>query len=88
MLPVKLILGVAVVLAHPVVLRIRLVLSLIQWSSIWLEIFSSTNILVTVIRFLVRVPVLSVQILLAPPIVSQACRYLTRLFYSFILPTE
>jgi len=43
---------------------------------------------VTVIWFLVRVPVLSVQILLAPPIVSQAARNLTRLFSSFIFPTE
>ncbi len=47
-----------------------------------------TKILVTVIKFLVRVPVLSEQILSAPPIVSQACKYLTKLFYSFILPTE
>lgn len=36
--------------------------------------------LVTVIRFLVRVPVLSVQMLFAPPIVSQADKNLTKLF--------
>ena len=39
-------------------------------------------------RFLVRVPVLSEQMLLAPPIVSQAERNLTKFFSSFILPTE
>lgn len=45
------------------------------------------KILVTVMRFLVSVPVLSEQMLSAPPIVSQACKYLTKLFYYFILPT-
>ncbi len=45
------------------------------------------NILVTAIIFLVNVPVLSEQILSAPPIVSQACKYLTKLFYSLIFPT-
>lgn len=46
------------------------------------------NILVTVMRFLVNVPVLSEHMLSAPPIVSHACRYLTKLFSSFIFPTE
>jgi len=48
----------------------------------------STKIFVTVIKFLVKVPVLSEQMLSAPPMVSQACKYLTKLFYSFIFPTE
>jgi hypothetical protein len=33
------------------------------------------------------VPVLSVQMKLAPPIISQEANYLTKLFSSFILPT-
>jgi hypothetical protein len=37
---------------------------------------------------LVRVPVLSVQISLAPPIVSEASSFLTRLFSFFIFMTE
>lgn len=45
------------------------------------------NILVTAIMFLVRVPVLSEQMLSAPPIVSQACKYLTKLFSYLIFPT-
>jgi hypothetical protein len=36
----------------------------------------------------VRVPVLSVQISLAPPIVSEDCNFLTRLFSFFIFMTE
>ncbi len=46
------------------------------------------NASTTVILFWVSVPVLSVQILFAPPIVSDACSYRTRLFYFRILPTE
>ena len=42
----------------------------------------------TVILFSVKVPVLSLQILSAPPIVSQASRCLTRLFSFLIFPTE
>ena len=38
--------------------------------------------------FLVKVPVLSEQIILAPPIVSQAYNFLTKLLSSIILPTE
>lgn len=41
----------------------------------------------TDIKFLVSVPVLSEQMLSAPPMVSQACKYLTKLFYYFIFPT-
>lgn len=33
-------------------------------------------------------PVLSEQILVAPPIISQLANYLTKLFSSFIFPTE
>ena len=40
------------------------------------------------ITFLVSVPVLSEQIMLAPPIVSQACNYLTKFLSSIIFPTE
>lgn len=47
-----------------------------------------TKMLLTAMMFLVRVPVLSEHILSAPPIVSHACKYLTKLFSSFILPTE
>ena len=43
---------------------------------------------VTVISFCVSVPVLSLQMLLAPPIVSQLARFLTRFYWSFILLTE
>ena len=39
----------------------------------------------TLILFLVRVPVLSVQITVAAPIVSQACIFLTRAFCAVIL---
>ena len=42
----------------------------------------------TVILFCVKVPVLSVQISLAFPIVSEACNFLTRLCYLAIAPTE
>lgn len=42
--------------------------------------YSNAHILVTVIVFLVSVPVLSEQILSAPPMVSHACKYLTKLF--------
>ena len=45
------------------------------------------NSRVTDIMFFVKVPVLSEQMLLAPPIVSHACKYLTKLFSSFIFPT-
>ena len=38
--------------------------------------------------FLVRVPVLSVQISLAPPMVSDASSFLTKLFSFFIFMTE
>ena len=37
---------------------------------------------------MVSVPVLSVQISLAPPMVSEASSFLTRLFSSFIFMTE
>lgn len=36
---------------------------------------------------MVRVPVLSVQMLFAPPIISQEARVLTKFYSSFILPT-
>jgi len=42
----------------------------------------------TVIRFYVSVPVLSVHISFAPPMVSEACSLLTRLFSLNILLTE
>jgi hypothetical protein len=48
------------------VVSVMISLLMVSW------ICSYTNILVTVIRFLVSVPVLSEQILSAPPIVSQA----------------
>ena len=48
------------------------VLTLIIYFEIVSWMFSSEKILVTVIKFLVRVPVLSEQMLSAPPIVSQA----------------
>lgn len=53
-----------------------------------LKSFSSINKFVTVILFSVSVPVLSEHIVLAPPIVSHALSHLTKLFSSFILPTE
>ena len=43
---------------------------------------------VTVISFCVSVPVLSLHMLLAPPIVSQLARFLTRFYWSFLLLTE
>lgn len=45
------------------------------------------NSFVTVIIFYVRVPVLSEQISLHPPIISQLDNYLTKLLSSFILLT-
>ena len=43
---------------------------------------SLVTIFVTDIKFNVKVPVLSVQIILAPPIVSHACIFLTKLLLS------
>lgn len=43
---------------------------------------------VTLIIFYVNVPVLSLQILLAPPMISQDARVLTKFYSSFILLTE
>ena len=42
----------------------------------------------TCIVFIVRVPVLSLQILLTPPIISQDARVFTKFYSSFILLTE
>jgi hypothetical protein len=46
------------------------------------------HIVVKVILFIVRVPVLSEQILLAPPIVSQASIFLTKFWSLSIFFTE
>jgi hypothetical protein len=46
------------------------------------------HILVQVIKFLVRVPVLSEQMLFAPPIISQDDIFLTKLLSKSILEIE
>ena len=58
-----------------------------QWGSILSITEVPWNIFNTDIVFFVKVPVLSEQILSTPPIVSQAAKYLTKLFYYFIFPT-
>ncbi len=52
-----------------------------------LKILFYMKSLVVFILFWVKVPVLSVQISLAPPMISHDCNFLTKLFSSFILPT-
>lgn len=68
---------------------------LVFWARLWQKVFlligfssSSMKIFSTVIRFRVSVPVLSVQILFAPPIVSQSAICLTKLLSLLILPKE
>lgn len=51
-------------------------------------IFEPFQIVVRNILFMVRVPVLSEQIVLAPPMVSQASIFLTKLLSSSIFLTE
>ena len=67
-------LGLALELLHTPRQKSLEVFSPIISAEIESLIFYSEKILVTVIKFLVSVPVLSEQMLSAPPIVSQACK--------------
>lgn len=52
------------------------------------KIWFSTHTDVTVMEFCVRVPVLSLRMLLAPPMISQLAKFFTKFCSSFILLTE